>query len=219
MYEKLIDECKTQINQNLISITKYGTEGQPNNILIVTKTLNFNDLEIIRPIIKKHKKNFGIVPVLMTHQGLQESTDVFPLEILDMKHPHTVLSGIDVIESLTVDKKHIRRQLEFELRSKLIHLRETYIWINKTREIKALLKSAIPTLMPLFYGMLYLKNLKPSTNLQSLFGEVHAAFDVDMSLFLNIKKGNLPKNELPNYIKQLMDLLERLISIIDKHEV
>ena len=219
MYENLIEECKSKILENLVSIIKYGTEGQPHNVLIVTKRLSFEDLEIIKPIIKNHKKRTKLVPVVLTELGLKESADVFPLEVLDMKYPHDVLFGKDLIEEIKLDKKHVRRQLEYELRSKLIHLRETYIWVQKSRELKALLNSAIPTLMPLFYGMLFLKDVKPPTDLKLLFSEVNANFDIDMTLFLNIKNEKLNKKELPMYVKRLMVLLERLISLIDKHKV
>tara|TARA_Y100000310_G_scaffold264450_1_gene275079 strand:+ start:753 stop:1424 length:672 start_codon:yes stop_codon:yes gene_type:complete len=219
MHENLIEECKSKISENLVSIIKYGTEGQPHNILIITKRLSFEDLEIIKPIIKNHKKRTKLVPVVLTEIGLNESADVFPLELLDMKYPHEVLFGNDLIDSVKIDKKHVRRQLEYELRSKLIHLRETYIWIQSSRELKALLGSAIPTLMPLFYGMLFLKDVKPPTDLNLLFSEVNSNFNIDMSLFLKIKNEKINKKELPKYVKELMILLERLISLIDKHKV
>jgi hypothetical protein len=219
MYEKLIRECNSKLNENLVSIIKYGTEGQPHNVLIVTNSLNFKDLEILKPIIKNNKQRNNTVPVILTEHGLKESADVFPLELLDMKYPHEVLYGKDIIEEVQIDKKHVRRQLEFEFRSKLIHLRESYIWIQKPKELKMLLKAAIPTLMPLFYGMLFLKDMKPSTDLPSLFAEVHATYDVDMTLFLNIRKDKLGKKELGQYVQQLMELLERLINVVDKLKV
>ncbi len=62
MYENLITECKNKLKENLVSIVKFGTEGEPNNILIVTKQLKFDDLNKLKPIIlgfsKKSKGNF-----------------------------------------------------------------------------------------------------------------------------------------------------------------
>ena len=219
MVEQLINECKEILKENLVSIIEFGTEGEPNNILIVTKKLSFNDLEKIKPIILKYSKRTKVVPILFTELGLMESSDVFPLELLDMKHPHEVLFGDDVIEKVPLDKKYVRRQLEYELRSKLIHLRENYIWIKKPKELKSLLKSAVPTLMPLFYGLLYLKNQKPSTNLGSLFNQVEKAYKVDMNLFRDIKGDKIKDEKLSLIVKDLMILLEKLISIVDKSNV
>lgn len=219
MSEQLINECKKILEENLVSIIKFGTEGEPNNILIVTKKLGFSDLEKIKPIILKYSKRTKVVPILFTEPGLMESSDVFPLELLDMKHPHEVLFGDDTIEKVSLDKKHVRRQLEYELRSKLIHLRENYIWIKKPKELKALLKSTIPTLMPLFYGLLYLKNQKPSTNLDSLFNQVEKAYKVDMNLFRAIRRDKIKDEKLSLIVKDLIILLEKLISTVDKLNV
>ena len=219
MAEQLINECKEVLKENLVSIIKFGTEGKPNNILVVTKKLSFNDLEKIKPTILKYSKRTKVVPILFTEQGLMESSDVFPLELLDMKYPHKALFGDDVIAKVSLDKRHVRRQLEYELRSKLIHLRENYIWIKKPKELKALLKSAVPTLMPLFYGLLYLKNQKPSTNLDPLFGQVEKAYDVDMNLFRDIRRDKIKDEKLSLIVKDLIILLEKLIRITDKLEV
>jgi len=155
MYENLINECKEKSKDNLVSIIKYGTEGEPNNILIVTKQLTFSDLNKLKPIILSFSKKSKVVPILFTEDELKDSNDVFPLEILDMIYPHVLLHGIDVLEKVDLDKKHVRTQIEFELRSKLIHLRENYIGIKNPKDLKPLLKSALPTLMPLFYGLLF----------------------------------------------------------------
>ncbi|MCH8329017.1 MAG: hypothetical protein IIB81_01345, partial [Nanoarchaeota archaeon] len=66
MYENLINECKEKLKDNLVSIIKYGTEGEPNNILIVTRQLKFNDLEKLKPIILTFSKKSKLLPILFT---------------------------------------------------------------------------------------------------------------------------------------------------------
>ena len=56
MVNELINECKETLQDNLVSVIKFGTEGEKNNVLIVTKTLKFRDLEKIKPIINKYSK-------------------------------------------------------------------------------------------------------------------------------------------------------------------
>ena len=218
MYEKLISGCKEKLKDNLVSIIKYGTEGEPNNILLVTKQLKFNDLEKLKPIILTFSKKSKVVPILFTESGLKDSNDVFPLEILDMIYPHELLYGIDVLNNIELDKKHVRTQIEFELRSKLIHLRENYIGIKNTKDLKPLLKSAIPTLMPLLYGLLFMKNIKPPSDLYSLYSSVEKSYDIDMGIFRKIREDKIRKQDLETFVKELMDLLEKLINIVDKME-
>jgi len=218
MYENLINECKKELKDNLISIIKFGTEGEHNNTLIVTKELKFEDLDKLKPIILDFSKKSKVVPVLFTESGLKDSNDVFPLEILDMIYPHEVLYGHDVLEKVELDKKHVRRQIEFELRSKLIHLRENYIGIKRPGDLKLLLKSAVPTLMPLLYGLLFMKDIKPPSDLYSLFSDVEKGYDVDMEIFRKIREDTIRKEDLTTFVNELIILLEKLISIVDKIE-
>ena len=213
---EFMDKYKEVMKKNLVSIIKFGTEGEPNNLLIISKKLQFEDLEIIKPVILQYRKKMKSVPILFTLSGLRDGADVFPLEILDMKYPHEVLYGEDILEDIKLDKKHVRRELEYELRSKLIHLRENYVGI-KPRELKLLLNAAVPTLMPMFYGLLFLKDIKPPTKLDSLYREVHKAYKVDMTLFKEIREKKI--EDLSQGVRSLILLLERLISIVDKLKV
>lgn len=216
MVNELINECKKRLQDNLVSVINFGTEEKQNNVLIVTKTLKFEDLEKIRPIVNKYSKRTKIIPVLFTEKGLIDGADVFPLEFLDIKYPHKVVFGEDVIDKIKFDKKHVRRQLEFELRSKLIHLRENYIWIKKSKDLKNLLKSAIPSVMPLFYGLLFIKNIKPPTEINSLFEKVHEVYGVDTSLFRKIRQEDFDEESA---VRELMELLETLINMVDKMKI
>ena len=219
MHENLINECKEKLKDNLVSIIKYGTEGEPNNILIVTKQLTFNDLDKLKPIILNFSKKSKVVPILFTEDELKDSNDVFPLEILDMIYPHELLFGTDALINVELDKKHVRTQIEFELRSKLIHLRENYIGIKKPKDLKLLLKSAIPTLMPLLYGLLYMKNIKPSSDLYSLYSNVEKSYDIDMGIFRKVREETIEKQDISILINDLINLLEKLINIVDKMEL
>ena len=219
MYENLINECKEKLEDNLVSIIKYGTEGEPNNILIVTRQLTFSDLNRLKPIILSFSKKSKVVPILFTESGLKDSNDVFPLEILDMIYPHELLYGIDVLNNVKLDKKHVRMQIEFELRSKLIHLRENYIGIKRPKDLKLLLKSAVPTLMPLLYGLLFMKDIKPASDLFPLYSDVEKSYNVNMEIFRKIREDTIKKQDLETFVKELIDLLEKLISIVDKIEV
>lgn len=218
MYENLINECKEKLKDNLVSIIKYGTEGEPNNILIVTKQLTFSNLNKLKPIILGFSKKSKVVPILFTESGLKDSNDVFPLEILDMIYPHELLYGIDVLDNVELGKKHVRTQIEFELRSKLIHLRENYIGIKRPKDLKLLLKSAVPTLMPLLYGLLFMKNIKPPSDLYSLYSSVEKSYSVDMGIFRKIREDKIRKQDLTIFINELINLLEKLINIVDKIE-
>lgn len=217
MVDELINEIKNLNESNLISVVRFGSEGQPNNILLVMDKLDFDNLQKIKPIIIKYRKKTNVVPLIFTKEELFSGADVFPLEFLDIKYPHEVLHGEDIVDKIKFDKSHVRRQLEFELRSKMIHLRENYIWIKKDKELKGLLVSAIPSVMPLFYGLLFLKDINPPTELDELFSTVSKAYSLNLDILQKIKT---EKNKFSEeQAKELMKLLRILTDIVDKNEV
>ena len=222
MYEESIKEFKDVLKENLLSAVKFGTEGEQNNLLFVLKKLDFDILEKIKPLAIKHTKKAKVVPLFFTQEELSDGADVFPLEFLDIKQPHEVLYGKDLVDKIKFDKKHVRRQLEFELRSKLIHLRENYIWIKEPKELKELLKRAIPSTMPLFYGLLFLKGIEAPIELDSLFRLVADNYKVDVGVLRKIKKlegVKVKDEELKKYIKDLMNFLAELGEIVDEMKI
>ena len=158
------------------------------------------------------------MPILFTESCLKDSNDVFPLEILDMIYPNVLLHVVDVLNNVELDKKHVRMQIEFELRSKLIHLREDYIGIKRPKDLKLLLKSAVPTLMPLLYGLLFMKNIKPPSDLYSLYSNVEKSYDIDMEIFRKVREDTMGKQDLTVLVNEFINLLEKLINIVDKME-
>lgn len=220
----MIDEIKEKLGDNLLSVVKFGTEGQIENELYILEKIDFDILNIIRPIIVKNRKKSNIVPLFFTRNEIIDGADVFPLEFLDIITPHETIHGEHIVEKLRIDKRHVRRQLEFELRSKLIHLRENYIWIKNEKELQELVKSAVPTLMPLFYGLLYLKDVKAPNELAKLYLAVSENYKIDLSIFLEINeliKGvdKAKKEEYGGFVNKLIKVLENLIEIVDKVEL
>ena len=65
-------------------------------------------------------------PLLVTRAEWARASDVFPIEITDMRAAHTVLRGADPLEGLEVGLSDLRAELERELRGKLLRLRQAY---------------------------------------------------------------------------------------------
>jgi hypothetical protein len=61
---------------------------------------------------------------LLSEEELRTSTDCFPIEFHDMRERRRVLFGQDLIQDLAIDRTFYRAQVEMELRSKLLRLRQ-----------------------------------------------------------------------------------------------
>ncbi len=94
-------------------------------------------------------------PLLFTWKILRNSSDVFPIELLDMKENHVILHGEDVLKRLPISHANLRFQLEHELKGKLIQLRERYLLIEGTEEqVAELLIASLSTFQILLRGAL-----------------------------------------------------------------
>jgi len=94
------------------------------NLLCVLRDSSFQALQALTPAAKWWDKQKQPPPLCMTKQELQRSTDVFTIELLDMQQHHRVLFGEDVLKGLHVPMDLHRVQVEYELREKLILLRQ-----------------------------------------------------------------------------------------------
>src|SRR6185437_15811706 len=66
-------------------------------------------------------------PLFFTQSELQAVADVFPIEMFDIKHRHRILHGADPFQDLDVPMALHRVQLEHEIRTKLLLLRQHYL--------------------------------------------------------------------------------------------
>ena len=208
-----MEELKKALGKNLISVIKYKV-GPEEKILFTVNELSIKTLEQIKPHFTKDY-------LFLTQKELKDGLDVFPLEFLNIKNNYEVLHGKDTIASLKFDKKHIRRELEFEFRSKLIHLREQYLASASKSQQKELILSALPTLTPILEGLLLLKNTKKPEALDEIFDLIKQEYKENMTIFKKIEKIKnkelkLKANEIRNYIKELIAILTNLSEKLDK---
>ena len=121
------------------------------NVLCVLKDSSFESLRVLGPTAKWWEKQKQPPPLCMTRQEIERSTDVFTIELLDMQQHHRVLFGADVLGTLQIPMDLHRVQVEYELREKLILLRQHVLVAaeNESRLWELLLRSA-PSFATLF---------------------------------------------------------------------
>jgi hypothetical protein len=73
-----------------------------------------------------HEAGLATPLVLASHE-FERSLDAFPLEVGAILADYTVAAGANPFEKLSVDRADVRRAVEVQARSHLLHLREGYI--------------------------------------------------------------------------------------------
>lgn len=205
-------KIKEILGENLVTLAEYYT-GDEKRLIAVCKTL---DLDILRKL-KQGKEHL----LLFTEEEIIEGADVFPVEFLNIRHDYKIHYGEDFLKDINISKKNLRLQLEFEFRSKLIHLRSEYL-ISRDRELESLILSAVPALSPIMGGLVYLKDLQHGDT-REMFDIVSKGYGIDVSVLkeiYDIRQGKVKfKKDKEQYIKELINVLSGIGNIIDEIKV
>jgi len=205
------------LGDNLTCIAVYGLDHT--QIVAVVNELGFTVLTAIQEAIKKLEKK-GVYPLMLTKEELSDGADVFPLEFLNIQTTRDVVYGTDVFADLVFDKKHVRRKLEYEFRSKLLLLRQGFLEVGDDKKrLSELVSSAAPTLAPVCYGMLYLKDVKPPSNVEELFKMIAKEYEADVDVLSILNRADTSKlslGELRNHVQELMHFLAEFGEVFDE---
>ena len=133
--ERFCWEAREGLGGKLLSITLYGSAARDDyhpgrsdiNILLIASVLDLQALQgLLDPVSRGLRA--GIHPLLMTHEDLLSSTDIFPVKFLSMKERYLPLWGKDPLAGITVAREHIRLRCEQEMMNLLLRLRRHYVY-------------------------------------------------------------------------------------------
>jgi predicted nucleotidyltransferase len=130
--QDLVDRLRKAQRDRLVSVILYGSAAAGNhhadfsdvNVLCVLTRITPAELADSEPIFKWWRSLGNPSPLLLSEEEVRGSTDCFPIEFHDMQEHRRVLFGPDVIQNLVIDRSFYRAQVELELRSKLLRLRQ-----------------------------------------------------------------------------------------------
>jgi predicted nucleotidyltransferase len=136
-----VKELKQVLGTNLVSVILYGStvrnEHVPArsdvNLMLMFKKIDLGLLTNIKKLTHRRLRKQMPHLVFWTEREFENAWDVFPLEFEDIKENHQCLLGKNPFLKRKVDKRHMRYQLEFELRSKLLNIRDTWLRLNRNK--------------------------------------------------------------------------------------
>lgn len=132
----------------------YVPERSDVNLMLVFDRLDLALLRRLEPAFTKWGRNGSVPPLIVSQQEWERASDVFPLEITDMRTGYEVLRGSDPIAGLTVRPADLRHALERELRGKLMRLRQGYVAAaGDGAALGELGLASVPTIVVLLRGI------------------------------------------------------------------
>jgi len=226
MEQELVRVLQRVFSERLLSVMLYGSYVSGNyvpklsdiNVLVVLEKTLPEDLEKLGKeafrFIKKHK----ITPLIVSRTEFERSSDVFPMEYMDIRSRCRVLSGSDETEPLTLTPKNLRHQLEHLLRGNIISLRQLLV---ASRGKEAVLKNSVKnwygSMNALFRGLIRLKGETPSeTEAETNITKVRDLYKVDTEPFGHLVAFRSGERQDPRgLVYGLIECLQELILVVD----
>ncbi len=223
-------EILNLLGDNVKSIVVFGSaagkdfvKGKSNvNMLVVCEDIGLPQLKKCHRLVAKGRRKGIIAPLFFTEFYMQTSSDVFPIEFLDMAAMHTVIYGDDPFESLEIGTENLRLECEEQLKGKLVRLRQAYLEGGGSRKhIRSILIESITSFIPVFKGMLRLKGKTPPIGKREAIDAMGIEFGMDKELFhkildLKLTKVKLSGEELETLYGRYLEEIEKLAMIADK---
>lgn len=197
--DKTIDDFVKRMREagggNIESIILFGSAvsgdfhpGLSNlNLFCVLRDASFEALRALTPTAKWWDGQKQPPPLCMTRRELERTVDVFTIELLDMQRHHRVLFGEDVLKNLRIPMDLHRVQVEYELREKLVLLRQHILLASESdSRLWDLLQHSVSSLMTLFrHALIALGESAPATRRDAV-QSLAQRLDFDASVFLRV---------------------------------
>ena len=227
---EFISRLRAASGENLESVILYGSaadgEFHPDfsnvNLLCVLRETSFAALVAIAPAVEWWTKQKHHEPLILTREELESSTDVFSIELLDMQHRHRILFGADVLSGLKIPMHLHRAQLEYELREKLILLRERLLLAaNDKKQLWNLMLHSLSTFTTLFrHGLIALGATPPKAKRQTI-QELASRISFDASAFLQLldireRKAETKQFDVTDVFARYLAAVQQVTAAVDK---
>lgn len=218
------------LGDNVCSIAVFGSATGADfipkksnvNLLVVCERVELSDLKKSFKLIAQGRKKGIVAPLFLTRRHMETSSDVFPIEFLDMRDFHLVIYGAPVFEELDIGTENLRLEVEEQLKGKLLRLRQVYLEVGANpKAIRAVLVESLTSLIPVFRSIITLLGKEVPRNKSEVIEAASKEFGVDQRVFsrvLNIKlgKAKLDKKEVEDFFSKYMGEIEKLAIAVDQ---
>jgi hypothetical protein len=228
--EEFVKRCREAGGANVEAIILFGSavsgDFHPGlsdlNVFVLLRDGSFAALQSLSPVAKWWSAEKQPLPLCMTRRELERSTDVFAIELLDMVQHHRVLFGEDVLKGLHISMHLHRIQVEYELREKLILLRQHLLIAdgNSSRQWDVLLHS-VPSFATLFRHALIALGSDAPTGRREAVQKLSQQIRFDSSAVLQAldvreRKVDAKKLDVNDVCSRYLAAIEKVAAAVDE---
>jgi hypothetical protein len=224
-----IEKLRSAASDNLVCLAVYGSAASQDfhpafsdiNMLCVLRDVSQSSLQALEPAILSWIDHKYPAPLVFAQQEIERDADIFPIEMLDIRRQHQVLFGRDIFKDLKIPMERHRNQLEHELRTKLLLLRQRYLLSRGDQsKIGLLMLDSLSSFSTLFRHVLLTMGQDPPATKREVIEELAVKVQVDPSPFLELLQVREGKSQARSLDAQAVFArylrgIERVIQAVD----
>jgi hypothetical protein len=227
--KELVDRLQAAAKANLQAVALYGSaatgefhEGHSDlNVLCLVQRATSSDLESLHGVAEWWIKKGNHAPLIFTRDELQRSADVFAIELLDMKSRHRILFGENFLTALEVPLNLHRLQVERELRTNWLRLRQAILAAPLTEKAHlAIMTQSLSTFCALFRHALFALGQPLLATKREAVAAVAALTNADSSAFqalLDLREGKPNKKiDVEASLRSYLTFVEAVTNEVDR---
>jgi hypothetical protein len=220
--DEFVQKLKSSAAENLKAVALYGSavtgefhsKHSDLNLLCVLEQADAARMEALHAPVEWWLRQGHRAPLVFTLEELRRSADVFAIELLDMKTHHRMLYGEDVLAALPVPMRFHSIQVERELRTDWLRLRQSILTAPKKGDTYLnLMTSSFSAFAALFRHTLIALGEPPPANKREAIDQVARFAHADPSGFLTIldfREGKRKRREIG-----VEEMLERYFAFVE----
>ncbi len=214
---------------NVETVVLYGSAARNDfnekysdlNLLVVLREARGAALDQVAPVVEWWtKKMHHHPPLFVTEEELRTSADVFAIETLDIKANHRTLFGRDLLAAIEVPMNLHRVQLEHELRTLLLRLRQHFLLAHGNHhELEHALAKSASSVVTLFrHALIALGQEAPESRREVVMhiAQLDGVDAAPLNAALDLREGRRVELGIDTLYHRYMDAIAALIRHVDQ---
>jgi predicted nucleotidyltransferase len=227
---ELVSRLKDAAAANLECVILYGSAARGSfhpdhsdlNVLCVLKSLAVEELTRVAPVVRWWVvEQIQPAPLFFTAEELLQSADVFSIELRDMQDNRRVLFGTDPIANFHLPTNLHRVQVEHELRTVLLKLRNAYFRApGDAQELTGVLRKSFSSVLTLLRHVIIAFGEEPPAASRAIINRAAELTHANVGAFdtvLRLREHTDAATEIVRVYGAYLAALESVIRALDQH--
>jgi hypothetical protein len=228
--DEFMQKLKASVADNLRSVILYGSAATEEfhskhsdlNILCLVGLADAANLEAFHGPVEWWIRRGQRPPLVFTLDELRRSADIFTIELLDMKSRHRILYGENVLAEISVPLQYHSIQVERELRTNWLRLRQAILAAPKKQKVYLeLMVSSFSAFAALFRHALIALGEAPAETKREAIDRIAKFSGADPAGFqtiLGLREGKLSSRdiEIETTLNQYFSFVEAVTDKFDR---